>query len=211
MRPEGPEISAVSAVVLRADLYAFADNLAASVAATADTIASQTTDRRIRELTVLWKLRVIPTVQRVVLIEDPRAGFLDVWAICVQARNRLQDNEDLGENHHLAVESAVRLEQAIERIGARFLSPEQMIEAKEEIERFAEGYPISGKFASAMLRASQATKFGFGRLSGVLSVPVSGLSDSAAAVDRLAHVAGVFTEVVQDMPERNSTMAAASV
>ena len=169
---------------LRSSLLFFSDRFSAVISATADDIASQTDDRIVREMTLRWKLRTIPSLQDVVLVEDPRDGFLDAWMICARQRIYLEEGggkNAFGDNQRLAVEAARRLEAEIVEIGRALYSESDLTEARKEIAAFAEGYPMKGRFAGDLIRASQRiTAESHPGLFGLISIPVSGVSENGA-------------------------------
>jgi len=191
---------------LRSRLLFFSDRFSAVISATADDIASQTDDRVVREMTLRWKLRTIPTLQDVILTDDPRMGLLDAWMICARQRIYLEEGggkSALGDKQALALDAARMLEAEIVEVGRTLYSEAEVAEARKEIEAFAEGYPMKGRFAGQLVRASQRiTAEAHPGLFGLMSIPIGGLSETAAAIERIAHVAGVFTEIAADLPER---------
>ena len=191
---------------LRSRLLFFSDRFSAVLSATADDIAAINNDRVVREMTLRWKLRTIPTLQDVILAEDPRTGLLDAWMICTRQRIYLEEGggkNAFGEQQQLAIQAARTLEEEIVDIARALHSESEIAEARKEIEAFAEGYPMKGRFAGQLVRASQRiTAEAHPSLFSLMSIPVSGLSETAAAIDRIAHVASVFTEMAEDLPER---------
>lgn len=194
----------VDAMRLRRALYAFSDRFAAQVAGTADEIADATTDRVVREMTLYWKLRVIPTMQSIVVERDPRYAYINAWALCVLMRRYLEDNvAEFGDQQHLAIAVAKTAQDGIEAIGKEILTSGDFDAAKKEIEAYAHGNPMTGKFAGAVKKASESARTRRDlNVMHYLSVPVSGLSQGAEAIDRIGQVAAVMTEVMQHMPER---------
>jgi hypothetical protein len=204
-KPAVTEETALKAEVLQEDLIYFSDRFAAVVSAAADEIASSTDDREVIELTLRWKLRHIPMMQEIVRTEDPRRAFLDAWAMCARMRVYLQEGEGRGafkNEQQRAIEAAVQLEERIIEIGRRFMTPPELDQAAREVEAFADSVPMTGRFAVDLIRASHETDLHGPGLASLLSIPISGVTESAEAIDHVARVAAVMTEVLEELPER---------
>jgi hypothetical protein len=194
------------ALRLHTNLLRFAQVYAASIVAVADDIAEATDDRTVREMTIRWKLSSIPTMHRVVAHEDPRTALVDAWMICTRQLINLEEGPlktVFGDQQSLALAKVKQLQDRIEVIGREALPAAAFKEAEAELEAFARGEPLAGKFGSQLLRSSnrvtESTNPGFFHL---LSIPIGGLSETAQAVSRVAAIGEVFTEVMQQMPER---------
>ncbi|MEE8153947.1 MAG: hypothetical protein V3T53_03185 [Phycisphaerales bacterium] len=198
-------VSLEPAEQLRARLYGFSDHYTAQISATSSDIAWGTSDRQLRELMIRWKLRAIPPLQKAVYKGDPRVGLLDAWIICSQMKDFFSNDPviaDLGEYSSVAIECVENLERRIEGIAREFVPEDRFQEAVSEVDRFAMAYPIREGFAAGLITASdqEAAKRHPGLFS-IVAIPLSGVSEGADAVDRLARMAGVFVEVIEDLPQ----------
>lgn len=191
--------------LLQRDLYAFADRFAAEVAGTASNITWQTKDRRVRELALQWKIQTIPSIRTIVFAQDPRVALFDAWVLCTQQEDYFLAGSTaqlFGEQQHLANEAAQRLELAIEEIARRYVPEDRFDDVHADVDTFAASNPLRKGFASQLIQASDvaASRRPAG-IQSLLAIPVSGVSESATAIDRLARMAGIFSEVIEDMPQ----------
>ncbi|NQX90432.1 MAG: hypothetical protein HRT77_17465, partial [Halioglobus sp.] len=200
--PETPN----EAARLRTQLVGFADYFSARVAATADEIAFSTHSRELQEMTLRWKLRVIPAMQAAVLVPDPRAALLDTWVLCAQNEEYLSGKQgalEFGEYQELALRTVRELKQEITNIAEGLLTPEAHAAVSEDIQALVAGSPIRGRFAIDLIRASEEIAANRDRgITELLSLPLGGVRESAEAIDRVARVTEVLTEVLEDLPER---------
>jgi hypothetical protein len=193
--------STVEAEAMNQSLRNFAEHFSTAIVATADEIAAQTTDRRIREMCLRWKINSVPAMRYAAMAPDPRDGLINAWMICIVMRNYLnsdQAREVFGEYQPVAAATVERLEDEIAATIAGYVSAEDFRAAQQEVEAFAAGYPVRGRFALDIIQASESARL---RKNPILGIPVTGMAESAEAVDRLASVAAAFTEIVQDLPE----------
>ena len=71
------------------DLQLFVSEFASEVSGTASEIASTTKDRRIREMTLMWRLKTIPIIEMAILIPDPRQTLVAMWLITAEQEGYL--------------------------------------------------------------------------------------------------------------------------
>jgi hypothetical protein len=198
-------ISDASADQLRLALIGFSDRFATKVSAAASDMAWQTDDRRLRELTLRWRMRTIPTMRQLVFLQDPRLALLDVWILTVQMSDYAEFSDpasSFGAFQDVAIDVCKTLEEYVAAIASEFVAEDHFEEAREAVEAFARANPIRRGFASEQLDA--ADRNAARRTSGlgdILTIPLSGVSESATALDRIASVAAVFTELIDDLPQ----------
>jgi exonuclease VII small subunit len=185
-----------------------------SISAAADRLLAATPDRRTRRLTLLWRARMTPMVDDVLSPDDPMRSLLDVWVLCVRMRQFFESGdgkEMFGANQSIATETAVRLDQSVEQIAARILTPKALVDAREAIGKLAQRFPLRGEFIGAPVRSAvQKPETGRDALTTLLSAPlapfraIEGVDRTAAAIAGFTAVAARMTDVVHDLPE--STM-----
>lgn len=194
------------AIRLHANLMRFSQYYTASITATADEIAEKTDDRLVRELTIRWKIGSIPVMRSVIGHEDPRNGLVDAWMLCTRQRINFEEGAlktVFGDQQHLAVAQVKELEGRIQDIARTSVPPDLFEEALVEIEAFSRSDDFQGKFRSELLRASsRISEQSQPGLFHLLSIPIGGLNETAKAINRIAAVGEVFTQVVSEMPER---------
>ncbi len=140
--PSGkPELQrGFNAAALRSDLYDFADEFTAQVAGVASEIAGASPDRTVREATLIFKSRLIPHFQSLIVDDDPREALINAWTTCVQVRIYLTE----GRGQAIFGAAQATAVSMIQDLEARILSialshaPEPMVtEAGKAIEVYA--------------------------------------------------------------------------
>ena len=191
--------------LLRAELIGFSDTFSAVVGGAMDDIAAESKDRSVREQTLRFKLRSIPTMQDIVGARNARYAFLNAYMLCVYLVRYLRDGDGQGifaEGQALALQTLEQMRDDVEAIGRRFLEAEDFASIQKDVGKLADGFPLRGRFAADLMEAArQAEKSGVG-FTSLFKIPLGGVSEGAEAIDRFASVASVFTKVVEDLPER---------
>ncbi|MDY7009767.1 MAG: hypothetical protein SVV80_03330 [Planctomycetota bacterium] len=211
-KPPTPEAvllnQAIDPIRLKADLQAFADRAFSSVVATASDIAAGTKDRKVRENTLIWKIRTHSACQGYLLEEDPRMGFVSAWTGAVQLRKYLTEGEGkdiFGNKQQLATATAGKIEAAAEALGGRYFPPEAIKDARDDIERLADQHAESTPFVSEEIAVHKSQSEDLGRVLGIPLLPVTaleGVGGTPKAIDRFTDVAGEFESTVQYLPQR---------
>jgi hypothetical protein len=199
---------------IRLDLYQFADEASAEITGTATAIAREVPDRRTRELMLSWRIRSASSLNAVVLDPDPRRALVNTWMLIVQHRQFVTTGggrELLSDEEHRrqSRDVVLRLEQRLEDVIRTYIPEDTFKEAEAEIERLAETTPIVVRSGSARLTLgsiAQAPKDGgIGEILALPLAPLTGLqgvSSTAQAIDRIAVVLSVITEIIEDIPPR---------
>ena len=193
---------------LAKDLRRFSRAFGATIAGVTSTIAANTTDRTIRELTLEAKIQLIPTMYSVVAVVDPRQAFIEAWVVCVQTRlllTRGRGKEIFADQQHLIVDAIERMEQLLREIGVEHFGEELIEKAAPLVEKHAAENPISERFDVATGGAEERAWWG-GAVSTVMSVPMapfrglSGVGDAPSAINEFSLTASHFTDVVRQLP-----------
>jgi hypothetical protein len=197
---------------LQQELTFFASNFAGTVSAASEDISDATTDRRIRRNALLWRLRMIPAVQRSAYQGDPRAGYVRMLFIAIAQRRYFEigDGSTLfAEQQPIALEAARRLESDAEAFGTQFLTQSELRRVVAESTQLAERYPIVGRDFS-LQRASVASRELQQNdvFTSVLSIPLApfraleGVDSGAQAIREFNVTARRFTGIAAQLPEQ---------
>jgi len=196
----------IDSAKLSASLRLVLDNAFAEVVGTASSIAANTTDRKIRENTLLWKIRAISSFQNISLESDPRAAFLTVWASAVQLRKYLtvgQGKDIFGPQQYLAIQTAEKIESDIVELGRQFFSQKWIDEASDDVDVIADSFTSRDPYAAMDISAISDKKNDILR---ILSAPLGGLqgvADTPQAINRFTTSTQIFSKIIQDLPERS--------
>lgn len=200
----------VSATQMTRDLQIFANEFSAEVAGTAGEIAAATRDRRVREASLLWRIRTIPVAEAAVLIPDPRQALVAMWLLCAEQRQYLVEGRGrtiFGEHQHLAAAAVEALEDRILDVARRYYSDEQVNEALEQVELFAEQSPVVAIFELYdPLSIDQVEEVN--AIGSLLSIPlvpfqaVENIGSTAQEIYRVSLTALAFTRMIEKLPER---------
>ena len=104
---------------LRVRVYAYESFFAATVQSSANEILSREKEFEIKRAALLWKINVIPAMQKAVFKADPLAALGDAWVLTLQMARYLDEGpgKDLfGESQSIAVEAAHKLESEVESV-----------------------------------------------------------------------------------------------
>jgi len=197
---------------LRSNLIEFSSSFTVQVTEAADRISVQTTQPRVRRLSLLWKIRMPPLAQLAASDANPRTGYVEMLTVAV-AQRQYFEAPDAGANlfgpqQSIAVEAAHAIEKGALALGASFLPPDKLDELHDDIGELARQHPIRGEF----LRESIATGLSKAETSGVfddiISIPmapfkaIAGVESGAQAIHQFNATAAQFTEIVDQLPQR---------
>ncbi len=186
------------------------DNMVASVAGAAREIERETDDLAIRRFTLVVRIRTLQETQRLLQLEDPRIGALDLWTFAHQILDYFETGDGrriLGELSDIAVATARQQVDAITR-SATALLPESLYESsRQEVRAFAKANPILGETFVRSLRPSEDIKRGTDSVFvTIISLPFKpfeiggGVGEAAAAIDRFSTETEKFSGVVSALP-----------
>jgi hypothetical protein len=152
----------MSAVELRARINQLGDRMAGRLGVTADRIAAETKDPKIRRRAIAFKADAIPALYTAAFRADPLIAAVDVWALAFQIDQALEDG---------AFRDAFGPQQAIARAGAQALvgdadaeirtiavRPEAYSRARARFENWARENPVEYAFSARASAATQMTK-----------------------------------------------------
>ena len=191
-------------------LSAASDNLLAVVTGAARDIELQTDSLRIKRFTLVVRVRFLQECHRILQLEDPRLGALDLLTLGHQTLHYFETGDGrtiLGELADLAVPPIERQVRLLDESVAFFVSREVYEAGMQEIRSFAEASPITGEtFARPSRPMEMLGKGKSGVLTTLLSVPFKpfefgdGIGEAAAAIDRFSAQTEKFTDVMASMP-----------
>jgi hypothetical protein len=199
---------------IRVDLYRFADEAVAELTDVAITIARDVSDTRTRELMLTWRLRSASALNAVVLDPDPRRALINTWVLITQQRQFVMDGgaaELLADEAHadLATQLMLALDERLERVIRSYVPEEVFADADAEIDQLARTNPIAIRTGAARLTLGSVNQMpAGGGIGDILVLPLApltglqGVSSTAEAIDRIAVVLSVITEIVEDIPQR---------
>ncbi len=200
--------SEVNTEALRTALLLLADQLSARIAGTTTEIAARTSDPRIREQTILFKLRTIPVMYSITHNPDPRAAYLHDWIFIVRMRLYLtmgQGRTLFGDLQPLIVDAAAATEKDLVEIGYRYFPKDVMDEVSDDIEAIAADNPIGVDLHSGALRMPEATGAKQrGAIDSILGAPVRGLEGVGSTPEAIHAATQAFEEfmrLVQQLPQ----------
>jgi hypothetical protein len=201
--------SAYTASQLRDALAGWASGYQAEVAAACDRIRGATRDRDARRSCLLWQLRMVPLSKEAAFRSDPQEAYVASLALASAQRAYLSEGEGatlFGAQQPLAQEASRQIEDQAFAIGRSFLSDKQLVRLDKEVDGLVASHPIGGAFAADSLITSFTGATARRTFSWVVNLPMvpfralSGVSDTAQAVQQFDETAREFTETVGQLP-----------
>jgi hypothetical protein len=195
---------------LHASLAVWENSFASLVGSTADQIRAESGDRSARRNAVLWQLRMIPLSRLAAFQADPQRAYVGSLALARAQHDYLRTGEGqalFGEQQPLAVDAASRIEQEIVDLGHLFLSNRQLARLRKQVDEVIAAHPIRGTFAMEALVGSFVDPKQRQNFTWVTELPMapfralSGVSDTAQAVQNFNETAREFTAVVNQLPQ----------
>jgi hypothetical protein len=195
---------------LHAALGGWAASFASIVGATTDRIRAESRDRHVRRNALFWQLRMIPLARLAAFRPDPQAAYIASLALASAQQTYLASGDGsalFGEQQPIAVAAATELEQSVVDLGHSFLNDHQLHRLQKQVDDLVAQRPIRGTFAADALAqgfADPALKRGFGWVVDLPMTPfraLTGVSDTAQAVNNFNQTAREFTEAVSELPQ----------
>jgi hypothetical protein len=191
------------------DLAGLAAQYSVIVPAAADEITQKTTDRVVAREALGWKIDVVATSQRVAFLPNPDRALLGMVILAVGQRVHFTSGTAanvFAELQPLAVQAVTRLENETFDIAKKFLRPKEVTRLRTETEELIAESP-GGVFTpqsmvDALVRARSSPD-----LAWVLNVPMvpfralSGVSDTAQAINRFSETGRYFADTVAMVPQ----------
>ncbi len=196
---------------LRDGLGTWASSFASLVMAASDRIRADSKLRDTRRHTLLWQLRVIPLARRAAFLPDAQQAYVSSLALASAQHAYLTTGDGsalFGAQHPIAVEAAARLEADALELGSAFLSERQLARLQKQVDELVARHPIRGVFAADALVTGLSESTAGGMFGWVVDLPMapfralSGVTDTAQAVNDFNETARAFTETVNGLPHQ---------
>jgi hypothetical protein len=180
------------------------------------TLAESCADIPRKRTSVFLRKSAIEAARGTLTQADPVIGTIDLWTMCVQFRDVLQegDGKDLfGDLQSIAIQAAQEVLTDIEDIAAKAVEHVKVEKVREDVYAFAREHPIQGAFGRLGMQPSDFTRteskdmfswlpsVSLGSLNPFSGVS-SGIVEGAAAVNEVGRVADRFTDVVEFLPQQ---------
>lgn len=192
---------------LRDKLEACQDNFEATVRRACDQLVDAEASRRVKRLTLIWQMRILPMSRDAIDQENPIAGLVDIWVLAVRMRLFLSEGDGktlFGPHQHLAIDAADTCEAEISRLAPLILSPDRLAATRERIDAVARDHPLRGEFSGSQVQTTLETQKD-DVLQGVLAIPLvpfrwlGGVDETAQAIKGFTVVSAHLTDVVQGL------------
>jgi hypothetical protein len=166
-------------------------------------------DRTLRRRALVLRLETIGTLRRIYRVQDPRAGFLDVWTLCYQSLYSVQAEhvkDLLGDMHEFAVQIFRELADSVTSTAEEVLPAETYEATLQSVQEFAHANTVDPFKLRRVKRPSLEAKKGGTSFTEILLLPTKpfaigeGVSESAAAIDRIGKAADRAVDVLELAP-----------
>ena len=198
-----------TAADLHAALSGWAANFQGQVVAASDEIRAATRESDPRRSSLIWRIRMIPLSKQAAFRPNAQQAYVASLALATAQHDYLEHGEGralFGSQQRIALEAARRIEESALRIGHAFLNDRQLERLQTEVDELVTQNPIRGNFAADALLHGFTERSTGGAFSWVMELPlvpfraISGVSDTAQAVNNFNDTAQEFTETVADLP-----------
>jgi hypothetical protein len=195
---------------LHAALGVWAASFASIVGSATDEIRTHSQDREVRRYAVLWQLRMIPLARLAAFQPDPQRSYVASLALATAQHAYLSTGDGralFADQQAIAAEAASRIEQEVVDLGGVFLSNRQLARLKKQVDEVVAEHPIHGTFVAEALIHGLSDPKRRESFTWVTDLPMapfralSGVSDTAQAVQNFNETAREFTAVVNDLPQ----------
>lgn len=204
--------TALSEEELRQALGAFSARFASVVSGAGQRIRDATTDPEIRRRVLLWEIQLVPLVQESAFLPDPQEAFVAVNGVVVMQRRYLKEGDGatvFAEYQPIAIEAAERLEDEFYEVARLFLSDQEVVRLRAEVDAYSKQRAISGRdFTVANVHRQAREVRQSGRFDWVINVPMSpfraleGVGSGAAAIHDFNDTALRFSRIVEGLPQQ---------
>ncbi len=208
----------LSAPTLRFYLEDFWQKFNNYIQGSADKIASDSSQRTIKQKAIFWKLQIITQGEDILAKENPLGAYLDLGIFCIQMREFFENGEgkQLFELQTIvALETCRQLEKEILEINKKLFVTEKQNHSKKAMYDFAKQNPMHGNFIRSSIQPewnsnqSQEKNTVEKSLYALAALPLSplspfqtfdGVTDAALAIEEFSHVASRSAKVLVNMP-----------
>ncbi len=196
---------------LRDGLGAWASSFAALVMGASDRIRAESKLRDTRRYTLLWQLRFIPLSRQAAFLPDAQQAYVSSLALATAQHEYLTTGEGsalFGAQQPIAVAAAAQLESDVLGLGSAFLTERQIARLQTQVDALVAEHPIRGIFTADTLVSGLSESTSGDMFSWVVDLPMvpfralSGVTDTAHAVNNFNETARAFTETVNELPHQ---------
>jgi hypothetical protein len=207
LRGEAP--TQTTAADLHAALSVWATSFQGQVVGASDRIRGESRQREVRRNTLLWQLRMIPLSRQAAFRPDPQEAYVAALALATAQHDYLESGDGVklfGPQQPIAIEAARQIEENALGLGRAFLTERQLRRLERDVDQLVASYPIRGTFAVDTLLEGFTQTTSRGMFAWVVDLPMvpfralSGVSDTAQAVNAFNETAQEFTDTVGDLP-----------
>ena len=172
-------------------------------------VMENTEDRVLQRRALILRLETIGTLRRIYRVQDPRAGFLDIWTLCYQSYYSVQAErvgKMLGDLHEFAIRVYAELAESVDDTAADILPEESYEPTRQLVREFAHANTVDPFKLRKVNRPSLEAKKGGASFTDILLLPTKpfaigeGVSESAAAIDRIGKAADRAVDVAELAP-----------
>ena len=200
--------SDVDVVGLRTALVLLADQTGAQIAGTTSEIARRTADLRVREQTILFKLRAIPVMYSLANLPDARAAYLYSWIFATRLREYLTEGEGralFGALQPLIVETADGLERTIVNLGYQYFPKAVIDKVRDDIQEIAAVNPVGAIIGTQIVTLPEdTTAQQRGAIDSILGAPIrslEGVGSTPEAIIAMTQTIENLLYLVKQMPQ----------
>jgi hypothetical protein len=198
-----------TAADLHAALSVWATSFQGLVVAACDRIRGASRAREVRRHSLIWQIRMIPLSREAAFRPDPQEAYVAALALSSAQRAYLEGGagaELFGEQQSIAVAAARQIEANALSVGRAFLTDRQIARLQTQVDQLVAQHPIGGTFAADALLEGFTETSSRAMFAWVVDLPMvpfralSGVSDTAQAVNAFNETAQEFTDTVGDLP-----------
>lgn len=196
---------------LRSELVSFTGQFIDTLSTLVDETLRQGVPRDVRRRALELRVRMVPLVQSAAFEPDPQAAWLEMLAVTIMLRQHVTEGpgaQALGSFAEEAARMAKGLEDDLVQIGARFLSPQQLADARAGVERVSRDTARAQGFTPAAALSALEDVASDARLAWVVKVPMApfraleGVNSGAQAINDFNQTAENFGAIVARLPEQ---------
>jgi methyl-accepting chemotaxis protein len=201
------EIEVVDPERLRVDVLNYLESIQSRYIGTMSTIAANTEDRTVREVTIRVKMSVVDIASSLMRERDARSIFVYTWAFAAASRHNSTEGtmkDAFADQQQLHVDLATAAEEEIIEIGLNHFDDEIVEEAKDDIEEIARGVSGAGLVANRDIVTEVKSNIGKD-VAGLMLSPLSafkGVASTPEAVNNIARVVDSLSNQLSLMPQR---------
>jgi hypothetical protein len=146
-----PDDLAVNREQLRLRVRALVGPVTGKIESAADEIADGSTNTDVQRAAVEWKIDAVPAMREALFLPTPSMALMDAWVLLHQMADYFDHGPgktSLGPSSVKAVAVCRSLEEEMARIAASATVSGDVAQARDNVKKWAEEYPITGTIAA---------------------------------------------------------------